>query len=106
VVPKTSLLRVDENKFLSFREIQKQIKKKETECYKKSMKVLTSSSCQSLTPFQYNEILKHIQKDKIKSNKEKVLLKEESEQNVASSEVLIHPFNSKFSSLNLVEMGI
>lgn len=69
VIPKTSLLYVNENKFLSYKEIKKEIKRKELE---KHQKLRESSLRSNLnpTPFQHFEITKNVLREKIKFKKD------------------------------------
>lgn len=69
VVPKSSLLYINEEKFLSYKEIKKELEKKELDSTKK----LKSSCCKSLknmTPFQNFELTKNLLKEKIKFKKD------------------------------------
>jgi len=69
VVPKGSLLHVNENKLLSYNEIKKDIKKKEAERNQK-LKESSIRNIKNLTPFQSLEITKNILKEKIRFKKD------------------------------------
>jgi len=69
VIPKSSLLHINENKFLSFQEIKKEMKKKELERNQK-FKGSISRNYKNLTPFQNFELTKNILKEKIKFKKD------------------------------------
>ena len=94
MVPKTSLLRLDENMFLSYNEIQKEFKKKELECHKKCIVALTKNSL-NLTPYQYNDILKNKHKEKFRSKNNNLFNQPKNEQILKGEEVIINHLNSK-----------
>jgi len=69
VVPKSSLLHVNENKFLSYREIKKDIHKKVKERNIK-LKEANIKSMQNLTPFQSFELTRNLLREKIRFKKD------------------------------------
>lgn len=69
VVPKSSLLHINENKFLSYKEIKKEMQRKELERHQK-LRESSIRSIQNPTPFQNFEITKNILREKIKFKKD------------------------------------
>ena len=69
VVPKKSLLNINENKFLKYKDIEKDIKKREKEI-KLNLQKSTNKTLKNLTSFQKNEIDRIILKEKIKFKKD------------------------------------
>ncbi len=98
VVPKKSLLNINENKFLKYKDIEKDIKKREKEI-KLNLQKSTNKTLKNLTTFQKNEIDKIILKEKIKFKKDiyvnhENLLKNIIDQNQnEENELLIHSKN-------------
>jgi len=68
VVPKSSLLHVNENKFLSYKEMKNEMKLKEQEMHYK-LRESSLRNIQNPTPFQNFEITKNILREKIKFKK-------------------------------------
>ena len=69
VVPKNSLLKVNENKFLNYKDIEKEVKKREKEV-KSNLQKATDKNSRNLTSFQKNELNKVILKEKIQFKKD------------------------------------
>lgn len=69
VVPKKSLLNINENKFLNYRDIEKDVKKREKEV-KSNLQRANNKNLKNLTSFQKNELDKIILKEKIKFKKD------------------------------------
>lgn len=69
VVPKKSLLNINENRFLNYRDIERDVKKREKEI-KSNLQKSTNKNLKNLTSFQKNELDKIILKEKIKFKKD------------------------------------